>query len=252
MNFERPWTYCLRGNLLLRSKFPAWAVPLNGASNFLADPTTREAALIDPVKEQVKRDLNLIRELGLKLKYVLDTHVHADHVTGADDIREASGAKTVLGAESGVSCADIFLKDQEEIELGSFKIRAIATPGHTNGCMSFLVAGRVFTGDSLMIRGSGRTDFQQGSPERLFDSITKKLFSLPAETLVYPAHDYQGMTVSTIGEEKQLNPRIGGGKSKEEFIKIMNSLQLAMPKRIQMALSANLVCGKISQEDVSS
>lgn len=212
----------------------------------LADPQAKEAALIDTVKEQEDRDLSLIKELGFHLKYVMDTHVHADHVTGADDIRKATGAKTVVGVASGVPCADIMLRDGEEIPLGEFKIRAIATPGHTNGCTSYLVAGRVFTGDALLIRGTGRTDFQGGSASKLFDSVTQKLFTLPDDTLVFPAHDYHGKTLSTIGEEKKYNPRLGGGKSKEEFLEIMANLHLEMPKKIQMAVPANLACGSLS------
>jgi len=214
----------------------------------IADPSTGEAALIDTVKEQLDRDLNLIRELSLKLQYVLDTHVHADHITGAGDLRKATGAETIQWTKSGVECADILIKDQEEVSLGRFKIKALATPGHTDGCLSYLVAGRVFTGDALFIRGCGRTDFQHGSPEQLYDSITQKLFTLPPETLVYPGHDYHGMTVSTISEEKLHNPRIGGGKTKEEFVQIMKSLHLDLPKQIQVALPANLSCGTISPE----
>lgn len=209
----------------------------------IADPKTKEAALIDTVKEQVQRDLRLLNDLGLHLKFILETHVHADHITGADEIRHATGAKGVVGRHTNVSCADIRLDDGDQIQLGSFQIKALATPGHTNGCMSYLVEDRIFTGDALLIRGTGRTDFQQGSPETLYESITQKLFSLPDETLVYPAHDYKGLTVSSIGEEKKFNPRVGGEKSKEEFIEIMTNLKLAMPKKIQFAVPANLACG---------
>lgn len=210
----------------------------------IADRETKEAALIDTVKEKVQRDLQLLKELGLKLKYVMETHVHADHVTGADDIRNATGAKGVVGFGTHVVCADIPLQDGEEISLGHFRIKVLATPGHTDGCVSYYVAGRVFTGDALLIRGTGRTDFQQGSADTLYDSITKKLFTLPDDTLVYPAHDYQGMTMSTIGEEKLYNSRIGAGKTKEAFLEIMHHLKLAQPKNIQMALPANLACGR--------
>lgn len=216
-------------------------------SYLIADLATKEAALIDTVKEKVERDLQLVRELGLQLKYVMETHVHADHVTGADEIRRATGAKGVVGFGTDVACADIPLKDGEELALGRFKIRVLATPGHTNGCVSYYVAGRVFTGDALLIRGTGRTDFQQGSAAVLYDSITKKLFTLPGDTLVYPAHDYQGMIVSTIGEEKQFNPRVGSGKTKEAFVEIMRNLKLDMPKKIQMAVPANLACGALKE-----
>lgn len=212
----------------------------------IADPQTKEAALIDTVKNNVDRDLSLVKELGLHLKHVMDTHVHADHVTGAGSIREATGVKSVLGPGTGVSCVDIELNDGQEIALGPLKIRGIHTPGHTNACMSYLTDGVVFTGDALFVRGCGRTDFQSGSASQLYESITQKLFTLPDDTLVYPGHDYRGMTVSTIGEEKQWNPRIGKGKSKEEFIKIMNELNLATPKQMHMAVPANLACGRLT------
>ncbi|KAB2841789.1 MBL fold metallo-hydrolase, partial [bacterium] len=162
----------------------------------LADAETREAVLIDTVREQAPRDLQLLEELGLKLKYVLDTHVHADHVTGAEEIRRATGAMTGVGAAAEVACADLALKEGDEVPFGRFRLKVLATPGHTNGCLSYFLGDRVFTGDALFVRGTGRTDFQQGSPERLYDSI-QKLFALPPETRVYPGHDYRGMTVST-------------------------------------------------------
>ncbi|MCP5468641.1 MAG: MBL fold metallo-hydrolase [Deltaproteobacteria bacterium] len=221
-------------------------------SYLIADPETREAALIDPVKEQVSRDLNLIKELNLQLKYIIETHVHADHITGAEDIRQATGAKSIVGFGAHVACADKQVKDGEEIDLGSFKIKALSTPGHTDGCMSYVVSGRVFTGDALLIRGTGRTDFQQGSPGALYHSIIEKLFPLPDDTLVYPAHDYHGLTVSTIGEEKKYNPRVGGQKSEAEFVEIMANLKLAMPKKIQIAVPANMACGADKADENSA
>lgn len=209
----------------------------------LADKESKEAVLIDPVIETVERDLNLIKELGLKLKYVLDTHVHADHVTAAGEIRKRTGAQTAVGKGARVECVDLSLTDGQELQFGSFKIKALETPGHTNSCMSFLVDNMVFTGDAMLVRGTGRTDFQGGSAEKLFDSITGKLFSLPEETIVYPGHDYRGHSSSSILQEKQHNPRIGGGKTKSEFTQIMKELKLAHPKKIHEALPANMACG---------
>lgn len=213
-------------------------------SYLIADPVSKEAALIDPVLETVDRDLKLIEELGLKLKYVLDTHVHADHITGAGEIRKRTAARTAVSAEAEVSCVDLPLQDGDELLLGDKKIIALATPGHTNSCMSFLFEGCVFTGDALLIRGTGRTDFQQGSSDKLFESVRNKLFSLPDETLVYPGHDYRGQTSSTIQLEKKFNPRLGLDKNKDEFKKIMSELKLANPKKIHEAVPANLACGK--------
>jgi len=213
-------------------------------SYLIADPRTKEAALIDPVIETVDRDLKLIEELGLKLKYVLDTHVHADHITGAGEIRGRTGAKSAVSRDANVDCVDIPLSDGEELSLGEMKIKAISTPGHTDSCMSFVFDGKVFTGDALLIRGCGRTDFQQGSSDKLYESVHQKLFSLPDDTQVYPAHDYRGQTVSTIALEKRFNPRLGMNKSKSDFIKTMSELKLANPKKIHEALPANLACGK--------
>jgi glyoxylase-like metal-dependent hydrolase (beta-lactamase superfamily II) len=211
----------------------------------LWDITSKEAILIDSVKEQVERDIKQIDELGLKLKYNLETHVHADHITGADDIRQKTGAEVVYGAGAAVLCSDINMEDGDKLHFGQFSIKALSTPGHTDGCTTYVVAGMVFTGDTMLIRGCGRTDFQQGSANSLYENVHKKLFSLPDDTLVYPAHDYKGMQVSSIGEEKQFNPRLGGGKNKPEFIEIMNNLNLAKPKRIDESVPANMKCGKI-------
>ena len=208
----------------------------------LADQRTRQAAIIDPVVEQTARDLQLLRELNLDLVLTLETHVHADHVTGSGALRDATGAKTAVSAAAGVPCADLHLFDGDELELGRHRIRVLSTPGHTDGCLSYLVDDRVFTGDALLIRGTGRTDFQSGSAAELYDSITEKLFALPDETYVYPGHDYRGRSVSTIGEEKRFNPRLAG-KTKDEFIGIMRDLNLAPPKKIVEAVPANLVCG---------
>lgn len=217
----------------------------------VGDEKTREAVLIDPVIETVDRDLKLIDELGLKLVYVLDTHVHADHVTAAGTIRERmqGATKTAVSANAGVACMDVGLQDGQVITFGEHEIRVVATPGHTDSCLSYYLptagdTGFVFTGDALLIRGTGRTDFQQGSSDVLFESVTKKLFTLPRATRVFSAHDYRGHTSSTIAEEVDHNPRLGGGKTKSEFIKTMSELKLTQPKKIHEALPANLACGK--------
>lgn len=210
----------------------------------LADKETKEAIIIDPVIECLERDLVLIKELSLNLKYILDTHVHADHITSSWQLKEQTGALIALGEKTGVSNADLLLKDSEVLSFGSFSIRALLTPGHTNGCTSYSLENLLFTGDTLLIRGNGRTDFQQGSPETLYKSITEKLFKLPGETLVFPGHDYRGLSSSTIEEEKLFNPRIGGGRSLTEFSEIMNSLKLSNPKKIEVAVPLNLKCGK--------
>ncbi|MBI3773169.1 MAG: MBL fold metallo-hydrolase [Gammaproteobacteria bacterium] len=209
----------------------------------LIDPETRQGALIDPVKEWVDRDLELIVELGVELLYVLETHVHADHVTSAGIIRQKTGAKIVYSAAADVKAIDVPIHDGDTLMISDHVIKALATPGHTDGCVSYLIDGAVFTGDALLIRGCGRTDFQQGNPSSLYTSITSKLFSLPEDTIVYPAHDYNGRMSSTIGEEKKWNPRIGQGKSHEAFVALMNNLNLELPKRINEAVPANLGVG---------
>ncbi len=209
----------------------------------LSDPDSRQSVLIDPVKEKIQRDLKVIREMDLILKYSMETHVHADHITGANEIRKQTGAQIVYGEPANVPCADIGIKDGQELKFGAFSVRALATPGHTDGCTSYLVGDRLFTGDALLVRGCGRTDFQQGSAETLYRSIHNRIFVLPDDTNVYPAHDYNGMTVSTVGEEKRFNPRLGNDRSLEEFVEVMNNLNLAKPKIIDVAVPANMKCG---------
>ena len=208
----------------------------------LSDPASAKAALVDPVREQLERDLKLVDELGLSLAFVLETHVHADHVTSGGVLADRTGAVTAASC-LGAVCASRHLRHGDVVELGAARIRALETPGHTKDSLSFHVDGHVFTGDALLVRGTGRTDFQSGDAGELYDSITGKLFTLPDATLVWPGHDYRGHTVSTIGEEKRHNPRLAG-KSRDEFIAIMQGLKLAPPKKIQVAVPANLVCGR--------
>lgn len=207
----------------------------------VADRAAGVAALIDPVREQVERDLTLVRELGLTLTHVLDTHVHADHVTGAALLRERTGAETCAGVH-GAACATTHLRHGDVVRLGSIAITALATPGHTDDSLSFAVPGAVFTGDTLLIRGCGRADFQNGDAATLHDSITRTLFVLPDDTVVYPGHDYRGRTASSIGEEKQWNPRLAG-KTKAEFVALMAGLGLPPPKQLAVAVPANRACG---------
>lgn len=207
----------------------------------IADPDTGDAALIDPVRDQIDRDLQLMQELGLTLKYALDTHVHADHVTGAGVLRERTGCKTVA-SEAGPESADIRLADGAHLPLGKLSIEAIATPGHTDDSMSFRVGDELFTGDTLFVRGCGRSDFQNGDATSLYHSITEKLFAFDDATRVWPGHDYKGRTMSTVGEEKQHNPRLAG-KSLAQFVEIMDSLGLPPPKYLQEAVPANRELG---------
>lgn len=215
----------------------------------LADAVSKEAILIDTVIETVDRDLKLVAELGLKLVYVLDTHIHADHVTGAGEIRRRTGVKTAVPKTASVACSDLNLSEGDELSFGPFKIKTLETPGHTDSSLSFSCEGMVFTGDVLLIRGTGRTDFQSGSAEDLFDSVHKKLFTLPKDTKVYPAHDYKGFTSSTIEMEIQHNPRVGGGKTKPQFVQIMKDLKLDLPKKIKESLPANMACGSSDKNE---
>lgn len=209
----------------------------------LGDPKTKEAVLIDPVIEMTERDLQLINELGLNLKYVLDTHVHADHITGSGEIRNRTGAKIGISSSYDMSTPDLHIEDGQELKFGSFTIKAIHTPGHTSGCLSYQIGSMIFTGDALLVRGCGRTDFQEGSPDKLFHSVRNRIFCLPDETTVYPAHDYKGFTKTTVGLEKRLNPRLNLHMSKEQFIEIMSNLKLAYPQKILEAVPANLQSG---------
>jgi len=207
---------------------------------------TREAVLIDPVASEVEFYVQQLAQLGLKLAYTFETHVHADHITGSGRLRQQLGSKSVVHRDGGVDCADVQVEDGSTISVGDLQFEVLHTPGHTASCVSYAMADRVFTGDALLINGCGRTDFQQGDAGRLYDSITQKLFALPPDTLVYPGHDYQGNTVSSIAQEMSENPRLGQGKDRDEFIAIMNQLKLAYPRHIEQALPANQVCGQAS------
>ncbi|WP_224368847.1 MBL fold metallo-hydrolase [Hyalangium versicolor] len=207
----------------------------------LADPLSRQAALIDPVLEQTERDLTLVKELELTLAYVLETHVHADHVTGAGQLRERTGCQ-VVASTRGASCANVHVRHGELLQLGGLCIVALATPGHTDDSLSYLVEEHLFTGDALLVRGTGRTDFQNGDAGQLYDSITQVLFTLPDEVWVHPGHDYKGRMVTTIGEEKRFNPRLAG-KDRASFIQLMSELNLPPPKKLGIAVPANRACG---------
>ncbi|CAN5893452.1 hypothetical protein BH11MYX3_BH11MYX3_11950 [soil metagenome] len=211
----------------------------------LGDEETRKAIIIDPVLERIERDITLVVELGLTLTHALDTHVHADHVTATGSLRNRLGLRTVLSERAGVGRADLLVKDGDVIRFGRYGVEVRETPGHTAGCVSFVTLDHAmaFTGDALLIRGCGRTDFQQGSARQLYHSIHDKLFVLPPNTLIYPGHDYQGRTVTTVDEERRCNPRLGGDHTEAEFVGIMNRLDLAYPKQIDRAVPRNQQLG---------
>ena len=216
----------------------------------LADPVTRQALLIDPVFEQARRDIALVEELGLKLLWTLDTHVHADHVTGAWLLRERLASRIAIGAASGAEGADRTLEPLERVEFGRRHVEARATPGHTNGCLTYVLDDRTmaFTGDAVLIRGCGRTDFQQGSARTLYRSVREQVYSLPEGCLIYPAHDYRGLTCSSVGEEKLYNPRLAESVGEGDFVGYMENLGLAHPQQMDAAVPANLKCGRPGEE----
>ena len=209
-----------------------------------------EALIIDPVLEKVDRYIQLLDELDLKLVKAIDTHVHADHVTGLGALRDRTRCITVMGEESGVDVVSMRISDGDRILIEGIELDAIHTPGHTDDSYSFLMGDRLFTGDTLLIRGTGRTDFQHGDPGDAYDSLFNKLLKLPDETFVYPAHDYKGDMVSTIGEERAYNPRLQV-RSKAEYVEIMNNLKLPDPKLMDVAVPANLKMG-LSQDEVEA
>ena len=209
----------------------------------LADNQSREAVIIDPVDETKDRDISIIEELDLDLKYIIETHIHADHITSSCPLKNRfKDAKIVLAKGNPVYCADLFLEDGEIINFGNFELKGIKTPGHTNGCMTYSIEDMLFTGDALLIRSCGRCDFQEGSSANLFESLTK-LFSFPDATKVFPAHDYSGRMMSTILEEKKYNEMIGGNIDKKTFMDRVDNMQLSLPKKIHIAVPANQSCG---------
>src|SRR5262245_39993057 len=216
----------------------------------LACAKSREAILIDPVFEQVRRDAALLDELSLRLLYTLETHVHADHVTGAFLLKRRTGSRIAVAAASGADGADLYLKHGDKVRFGSRHLEVRATPGHTHGCLSYVLddESMAFSGDALLIRGCGRTDFQQGEPHDMYRSVHLQLFTLPDTCTVYPAHDYRGLTSTSVAEEKRFNPRLGGALSENDFVGYMKNLKLPHPKKIDIAVPANLKCGKPDED----
>jgi glyoxylase-like metal-dependent hydrolase (beta-lactamase superfamily II) len=213
----------------------------------LGCPQTGQAILIDPVAETVERDLDALGELNLKLSFTLETHIHADHLTGARKLKTLVGSKIVVPRLDNLSCADIGVAEGEDFKVGSITLHPLLTPGHTDHHHCYLVEGdgatQLFSGDCLLIDGCGRTDFQSGSSEALYRSVRDKLFVLPNETLVYPAHDYQGRFVTSIGQEKKRNPRLALTKSLDDFVALMKELKLPYPKKMEFAVPGNQMCG---------
>jgi glyoxylase-like metal-dependent hydrolase (beta-lactamase superfamily II) len=218
--------------------------PLSSTYTYLlGDEQTGHAVLIDPVISSMDRDLTEIRRLGLTLAWTLDTHIHADHITAALELKRAVGSRIAAPAFDRLPCADLGIEEGRPFLVDGIELQPIHTPGHADGHFAYLLDGRVFTGDALLIEGCGRTDFQNGDADALYRSVTDKLFTLPDETLVYPAHDYKNSFVSSIAQEKKRNPRLGNGKTLEEFRDIMANLNLPYPKFIDHAVPGNRQCG---------
>jgi glyoxylase-like metal-dependent hydrolase (beta-lactamase superfamily II)/rhodanese-related sulfurtransferase len=212
----------------------------------LADRESGEAVLIDPVFEQARRDAALVRELGLKLEWTLETHVHADHVTGGWLLKQGLGSRIALSRNSGAIGANRYLENGDTVAFGARRLEVRATPGHTSGCVTYVLDDRsmAFTGDCLLIRGSGRTDFQQGNARSMYRSVREQLFSLPEDCTLYPAHDYRGITSTTVAEERRFNPRLGDNVAEADFVGYMQHLGLPHPKKMDIAVPANLECGR--------
>jgi glyoxylase-like metal-dependent hydrolase (beta-lactamase superfamily II) len=218
--------------------------PLSSTYTYLlGDEQTGQTILIDPVISSMDRDLAELKRLGLTLAYTLDTHIHADHITAALELKRAVGSQIAAPAFDRLPCVDVGIEEGRPFEVAGIHLQPIHTPGHTDGHHAYLVDGRIFTGDALLIEGCGRTDFQNGDADALYASVTEKLFGLPDETLVYPAHDYKDRFVSSIAQERKRNPRLGQGKTLEEFRNIMANLNLPYPKFIDYAVPGNRQCG---------
>lgn len=227
--------------------------PVSSTYTYLiGDEHTGRAILIDPVISTMERDLAELKRLGLTLAYTLDTHIHADHITAALELKRAVGSRIAAPAYDRLPCTDVGIEEGRPFALDGISLQPLHTPGHTDGHFAYLFDGKVFTGDALLIEGCGRTDFQNGDSDSLYRSVTEKLFTLPDETLVYPAHDYQNRFVSSIAQEKARNPRLGKGKTVDEFKEIMANLNLPYPKFIDHAVPGNRQCGvcpsKLPQE----
>jgi len=221
----------------------------------LGDSDSGLAVLVDPVLETVERDLDVVRGLGLTLAYSLDTHIHADHLTGARKLKALVGSLIAVPAMERLACADVGVAEGRPLVVGSLVLQPLFTPGHTDSHHAYVVEhggiGRAFTGDALLIDGCGRTDFQGGSSEALYASVRDKLFALPSDTLVYPAHDYQGRRVSTIAQERARNPRLHDGIDLETFVRVMAGLALPYPKKMDFAVPGNRECGRCPDEVLS-
>ena len=223
--------------------------PLSSTSTYLLGcEETGEAVLIDPVVNSIDRDLAAVASLGLKLAWTLDTHIHADHITAALHLKQQAGSRIAAAAIERLPCTDLGVVDGVPFTVGQLALRPMHTPGHTDGHFAFALDDRVFTGDALLIDGCGRTDFQNGDAAAMYESVTGKLFALADECLVYPGHDYQSRQVSSIGQEKRRNPRLGAGKTREEFEQIMAGLNLPYPKFIDWAVPGNRQCGVCPQD----
>lgn len=218
--------------------------PLSSTYTYLLGcETTGEAVLIDPVVNSIERDLSVLQSLGLRLSCTIDTHIHADHITAARHLRDRVGSKIAAPAVDALPCVDIGLDEGTPFRLGSITLDPLFTPGHTDGHFAYRAGDRLFSGDALLIDGCGRTDFQNGDAAALYRSVTEKLFALPDDVLVYPAHDYKGRRVSSIGQEKTRNPRLGQGRTQAEFEAIMAGLDMPYPKFIDHAVPGNRQCG---------